>query len=276
MGPGRHVERSREIGSSAEHRHRGRVAGAPELSQHRAAVLAGQLDVERHDVGADVTRERRLGGRPVALAVHGMAFGAQPGPADVHAALRDRVGPIASMCIGNVALLIVNLPLIGLLAFAGVYSIVDNPFDSWMITRLGMIGWVLRRLDVPLAPVILGLVPGELFGNSLRRAPSISTGQLVDPRVVEHERDAGRAGGGDGDRAGGDGAAGIGRPGWTRERRQRRGSTRSTPSRSNPSSRVAMPWPCARVIATNRASTAGGVRPERSPSPISRPQTVAA
>ncbi|SLN75533.1 tripartite tricarboxylate transporter permease [Roseisalinus antarcticus] len=103
-------------------------------------------------------------------------------------------GLIASMYIGNVALLVINLPLVGLfarmltipqhyltpliviLAFIGIYTIVGNPFDLLMITGLGVFGWFLRKLDFSLAPVILGFVLGSLFENNLRRALSISGG----------------------------------------------------------------------------------------------------
>ena len=103
-------------------------------------------------------------------------------------------GLIASMYVGNVALLIINLPLVGLfarmltipqhyltpliaiLAFIGIYTIVGNPFDLLMITGLGVFGWFLRKLDFSLAPIILGFVLGSLFENNLRRALSISGG----------------------------------------------------------------------------------------------------
>jgi len=98
------------------------------------------------------------------------------------------------MYIGNVALLVINLPLVGLfarmltipqhyltpliaiLAFIGIYTIVGNPFDLLLITGLGVFGWFLRKLNFSLAPVILGFVLGGLFENNLRRALSISGG----------------------------------------------------------------------------------------------------
>lgn len=123
-----------------------------------------------------------------------LMFNIQPGP--MMFAQRPEVawGLIASMYIGNVALLIINLPLVGLfarmltipqhyltpliaiLAFVGIYTIVGNPFDLLMITGLGVFGWFLRKLDFSLAPVILGFVLGGLFENNLRRALSISGG----------------------------------------------------------------------------------------------------
>lgn len=123
-----------------------------------------------------------------------LMFNIQPGP--MMFAQRPEVawGLVASMYLGNVALLVINLPLVGLfarmltipqhyltpliaiLAFIGIYTIVGNPHDLFMITALGVFGWFLRKLDFSLAPVILGFVLGGLFENNLRRALSISGG----------------------------------------------------------------------------------------------------
>lgn len=135
-----------------------------------------------------------------------LMFNIQPGP--MLFAQRPEVawGLIASMYIGNVALLVINLPLVGLfarmltipqhyltpliaiLAFVGIYTIVGNPFDLLLITGLGVFGWLLRKLDFSLAPVILGFVLGGLFEGNLRRALSISGGDwsilVADPKSV--------------------------------------------------------------------------------------------
>lgn len=123
-----------------------------------------------------------------------LMFNIQPGP--MMFAQRPEVawGLVASMYVGNVALLVINLPLVGLfarmltipqhyltplfaiLAFIGIYTIVGNPHDLFMITGLGIFGWFLRKLDFSLAPIILGFVLGGLFEDNLRRALSISGG----------------------------------------------------------------------------------------------------
>ncbi len=123
-----------------------------------------------------------------------LMFNIQPGP--MMFAQRPEVawGLVASMYVGNVALLVINLPLVGLfarmltipqhyltpliaiLAFIGIYTIVGNPHDLFMITGLGVFGWFLRKLDFSLAPIILGFVLGGLFEDNLRRALSISGG----------------------------------------------------------------------------------------------------
>ena len=123
-----------------------------------------------------------------------LLFNVQPGPLMFEQRPEIAWGLIASMYIGNVALPVINLPLVGLfarlltvpqryltpiiavLAFVGVYSIVSNPHDLYMITLLGVLGWLLRKLGFELAPVILGFVLGALFENNLRRALSISGG----------------------------------------------------------------------------------------------------
>jgi putative tricarboxylic transport membrane protein len=103
-------------------------------------------------------------------------------------------GLVASMYIGNVMLLILNLPLVGLfvkillvprwiliplvtaLSFIGVYSVNNSPFDILLMSGFGVLGYLMRKMDYPLAPVILGLVLGELMEKNLRRAMSISGG----------------------------------------------------------------------------------------------------
>ncbi len=103
-------------------------------------------------------------------------------------------GLIVSMWIGNLLLVLLNLPLIGLwvklltipyrvlfpaiIAFAciGTYSIGLNAFDIYAIAVLGLIGYVLVKLDCEPAPLLLGFVLGPLLEEHLRRAMIISRG----------------------------------------------------------------------------------------------------
>jgi putative tricarboxylic transport membrane protein len=103
-------------------------------------------------------------------------------------------GVIASMWIGNLLLVLLNLPLIGLwvklltipynvlfpaiIAFAciGTFSIKLNVFDIYAIAALGVIGYVLVKLDCEPAPLLLGFVLGPLLEEHLRRAMIISRG----------------------------------------------------------------------------------------------------
>jgi putative tricarboxylic transport membrane protein len=123
-----------------------------------------------------------------------LLFNITPGPLMFQQRPEIAWGLIASMYIGNIALLVINLPLVGffarlltlpqkyltpliaVLAFIGVYSVVSNPFDLYMIIGLGLFGWLLKKMGFSLAPVILGVVLGGLFEDNLRRALSISGG----------------------------------------------------------------------------------------------------
>jgi len=103
-------------------------------------------------------------------------------------------GLVASMYVGNIMLLILNLPLIGLfvrilsiparwllpivlaISFVGVYSVHNSALDLVLASILGFIGYLMRKFDFPLAPVILGLVLGDLMEQSARQALMISGG----------------------------------------------------------------------------------------------------
>lgn len=119
-----------------------------------------------------------------------------PGP-QLFAEQPDMVwGLIASLFVGNVILLILNLPLVGLFAkmlntpnyilipaiaavsFVGVYAIHSTTFDLILMVALGVLGYFLRKLNFPLSALILGYVLGELMESSLRRALSISQGDI--------------------------------------------------------------------------------------------------
>ena len=105
-------------------------------------------------------------------------------------------GLIASLFIGNVILLVMNIPLVGLfsrmlavpnwvlvpaitvISMVGVYSVHSTTFDLVLMVGLGVFGYLLRKLDFPLSSLILGFVLGEMMEDNLRRALSISNGEL--------------------------------------------------------------------------------------------------
>ena len=105
-------------------------------------------------------------------------------------------GVIASFYVGNVILLILNLPLVGIwvkilkipygllfgviLAFmiVGAYSVSNSIFDVLVMTLFGVIGYLLRKMDFPLAPVVLTLILGPLMERSLRQSLEMSQGDL--------------------------------------------------------------------------------------------------
>jgi TctA family transporter len=110
-------------------------------------------------------------------------------------------GLIASMWIGNLMLLIINLPLIGvwvtllrvpyrllfpcILIFSciGIYSLNNSPFEVLLTALFGLLGYVFIKLDCEPAPLLLGFVLGPLMEVMLRRAMLISRG---DPTVFLH------------------------------------------------------------------------------------------
>ena len=105
-------------------------------------------------------------------------------------------GLIASLFICNVILLVMNIPLVRFFAklldvpnyilipsiaavsFIGVYSINSTTFDLVFMVALGVFGYFLRKTNFPLSALILGYVLGELMEDNLRRALSISQGEL--------------------------------------------------------------------------------------------------
>ncbi len=105
-------------------------------------------------------------------------------------------GLIAALFIGNFMLLVMNIPMVGLfvrllaipskylmpgvamISFVGIYGISGSVFDLTVMIGFGVMGWVLRKLEVPLVPVILGILLGNQMENNLRRAMTISDGEL--------------------------------------------------------------------------------------------------
>jgi putative tricarboxylic transport membrane protein len=104
---------------------------------------------------------------------------------------------IASLYIGNVMLLVLNLPMVGLwvkllkiprpqlyagiLIFAtvGVYGMRQSAFDMFLMYCLGLLGVVMRRYDFPTAPVIVGLILGPMAEAQMRNALSIGEGSWM-------------------------------------------------------------------------------------------------
>lgn len=110
-------------------------------------------------------------------------------------------GLIAALFIANVMLLLLNIPMVGLfvrvlliptrylmpgvamISFVGIYGISGSTFDLLVMVAFGLMGWVLRKFEVPLVPVILGVLLGNQMEVNLRRELTISNGDwfaLVD------------------------------------------------------------------------------------------------
>lgn len=104
-------------------------------------------------------------------------------------------GLIAALFIANVMLLLLNIPMVSLfvrvllvpprylmpavamISFVGIYGISGSTFDLLVMIGFGVMGYVLRKLDIPLVPVILGVLLGNEMEKNLRRALTISDGE---------------------------------------------------------------------------------------------------
>jgi len=123
-------------------------------------------------------------------------WGLRPGPLMIQDNPTLFWGLVASMYIGNVMLLVLNLPLVPLFAqilrlpayilyptifgisVIGVYSVSSSLFDAWMLAVFGLLGYGMRRLDYPAAPLILGFVLGDSMERALRQSLMMSQGDL--------------------------------------------------------------------------------------------------
>jgi putative tricarboxylic transport membrane protein len=131
---------------------------------------------------------------PAVMLAAMMVHGVSPGPLLIQQQPALFWGFVASMYVGNVVLLILNLPLVGLfvnilrvpypylypaiLVFSmlGVYAVNGSVVDVWIMLIMGMLGWVLRKLEFETAPVVLGLVLAPMIELSLRQSLAMSDG----------------------------------------------------------------------------------------------------
>jgi putative tricarboxylic transport membrane protein len=123
-------------------------------------------------------------------------WGMRPGPLLIQENPELFWGLIASMYIGNLALLVINIPLIPLfvqilrlphyvlfpgilgLSIVGVYSVNNNVFDVWLMGFFGLLGYAMKKLDFPVAPMVLGMVLGYRWELALRQSLMMSDGSL--------------------------------------------------------------------------------------------------
>jgi putative tricarboxylic transport membrane protein len=127
-----------------------------------------------------------------ALIIHGIT----PGPMLLTEQPALFWGLIVSFAIGNIMLLILNIPLVGvwikllsipyrmlypaILVFIclGVYSVNNNTFDVMLVVFFGLVGYVMMMLKFEPAPLLLGFILGPLMEENLRRALLISRGDM--------------------------------------------------------------------------------------------------
>ncbi len=123
-------------------------------------------------------------------------YNVQPGPLLFEEHPTIAWGLIASMFIGNLMLLILNMPLVKVFAklietppkylipmivaisIFGVYAVRVSTFDLLLLIACGVVGYFLTKNDFPMAPLVLGLVLGPMIENNLRRALTTSNGDF--------------------------------------------------------------------------------------------------
>ena len=161
---------------------------APETANN-AAVSGSMIPLLALGVPTHVTMALLLG----AFIIHGI----QPGPFFISRYPDLFWGIVASMYIGNVMLLILNLPLIGIwvkilripygflfpliimLCLIGVYALNNNVYELIIMIFFGLMGYILRKMEYALAPFILAVVLGPMMETSFRQSLAISQGSIA-------------------------------------------------------------------------------------------------
>jgi putative tricarboxylic transport membrane protein len=126
-------------------------------------------------------------------------WGFKPGPLFIHDSPNLFWGLVASMYIGNVLLLVLNLPLVAVFAqllrmpayamnplilgvsIIGVYTSASSMFQLGLLAVFGLLGYAMRKLEFPTAPLVLGLVLGDAMEKALRQSLMMSQG---DPSIL--------------------------------------------------------------------------------------------
>ena len=114
------------------------------------------------------------------------------------------------MYVGNLMLLLLNLPLVGLFVHLlripyaylypliimfcviGVYEVAHSIVDVWIMLIMGVVGYALKKFDFDPAPLVLGLVIAPIFEMSLRQSLIMSDGNWTDLPHAPDRRHAGR------------------------------------------------------------------------------------
>jgi putative tricarboxylic transport membrane protein len=134
---------------------------------------------------------------PAVMIAAMMVHGISPGPLLISQQPELFWGFIASMYVGNVMLLILNLPLVGIfvnilrvpypllypaiLMFCvlGVYAVNGSAVDVGIMTAMGALGYLLRKFDFETAPVVLGLILAPMLEMSFRQSLAMSSGSYA-------------------------------------------------------------------------------------------------
>ena len=132
---------------------------------------------------------------PAVLLAALMVHGINPGPLFIKEQPAIFWGLIASMYVGNVVLLLLNLPLVGIFVnflripyrilypmilmfcVVGVYAVNASYVDVAIMSGMGVIGYILRKFDFETAPIVLGVVIAPIIEISLRQSLTMSNGK---------------------------------------------------------------------------------------------------
>lgn len=126
-----------------------------------------------------------------------MIHGVLPGPMLISHHPEVFWGFIASIYVGNLVLLILNLPLVGLFVnllripyrilypmivvfcLLGVYGVNGSIFDIWVMMVMGLVGYLLKKVDFPAAPIVIGLVLAPMVEMAIRQSLILSRGSYA-------------------------------------------------------------------------------------------------
>ncbi|MEM7302128.1 MAG: tripartite tricarboxylate transporter permease [Pseudomonadota bacterium] len=127
-----------------------------------------------------------------ALVIHGI----QPGPLIMITSADMVYGVVAAIVLAAIVMKIAGvllttpllavlriprerlLPIIFVLCTVGAFAFASRPFDVWTMLAFGVLGFVLKQMNYPMAPLVLGLVLGDLLDKSLRRGLILSEGSI--------------------------------------------------------------------------------------------------
>ncbi len=179
----------KRVSKHPEHFGQGAIEGvaAPE-SANNAASISGFAPLLALGIPGSPTTAVMLAGF--------MMWGIRPGPLLFQQKPQMVWGLISSMYVGNLILLFMNIFMIPafvmilrlpytvlmgfivLFASVGAFSVNNSVFDVWMMLGFGVLGYLMKKLDYPIVPLVLAMVLGRLAEDSLRRALTISAGSL--------------------------------------------------------------------------------------------------
>ena len=160
---------------------------APETADHAAGTCA-MLPMLALGIPGSATAAVMMGGL--------MIWGLQPGPLLFVEHKTFVWGLIASMYVANVVAVVLVLftvplfaailripfaiigPLIVVVSFIGAYTVSSSTFDLWLVLIFGLLGYIFKKLDYPIAPMVLAMIVGDKAEDAFRQSMIMSSGEL--------------------------------------------------------------------------------------------------